>query len=100
MNKKTKIYTEKIADVVKTFPLITKAVVVGSAVNDNFCLDEEIKLAIYTEPEADIAEVCVDLNDALINKDLYPIDIYMMADDDFYTEVHHLIANGVVIFEK
>ena len=100
MNKRTKIYADKIADVVKNFPLITKAVIVGAAVNDNFCFDEKIKLAIYTEPEAKISTVCVRLNDALGYKDIYNVDIYMMADEDFYMDVYDLIADGEVIFDK
>ena len=100
MNKRTKVYAEKIADVVKSFPLITKAVIVGPAVSDNFCFNEDIKLAIYTEKEAKISTVWMDLKNAFLDKELYHIDIYMMADKDFYCEVYNLIPNGEVIFEK
>ena len=100
MNERTRNITEKIADVVKTFPLITEAVVIGSATDNDFSFDENIMLAVYTKPEANIATTCVELNNAFGDKNLYNIDIYMMADNDFYLEVHDLIDSGEVIFKR
>lgn len=100
MNKRTKIYTEKIANIIKEYPLITKAVVIGPAVKDSFCFSEKIMLAIYTEAGAKISKVCIDLNRALGENDIFNVDIYMMADEDFYLEVHDLIDDGEVIFTR
>lgn len=100
MNKRTKTYIGKIAKVVERFPLITKAIVVGAAAKDTFAFEESIMLAIYTKPEAKTSKVCVDLNRALGDNDIFNVDIYMMADEDFYIEVHDLIDKGEVIFAR
>ena len=52
MNNKIQIYTDKVAKIVAKFPEITRAVVIGNAINDNFVFDndENIWLAIYTKP--------------------------------------------------
>lgn len=100
MNKRTKVYTNKIANAVEKFPLITKAVVVGPATTDAFSFDENIMLAVYTKPEAKISKTCVDLNRFFGENDIFNVDIYMMADEDFYLEVHDLIDDGEVIFTR
>lgn len=100
MNKRTKTYTEKISKVVEKFPLITKAVVVGPATKDTFSFSENIMLAIYTKPEAKISKTCIDLNRCLGDNGIFNVDIYMMADEDFYMEVHNLIDEGEVIFTR
>lgn len=100
MNKRTKNYAEKITEVIKNSQSITKAVIVGNAVREDFSFDENIKLAVFTTPEAKISTTCIELNNALGEKDLYNIDIYMMADEDFYMEVHDLLDDGEVIFER
>ena len=100
MNNRTRDYTEKIANIVKEFPLITKAVVVGPAAQDTFSFSENIMLAVYTKPEAKISKVCVDLNRALGDNGIFNVDIYMMADEDFYLEVHDLVDDGEVIFSR
>ena len=100
MNIRTKLYTEKIAEVVEQFPLITKAVVIGPAVKDTFSFREKIMLAVYTEPQAKISRVCLDLNREFSDNEIYNVDIYMMADEDFYLAVHNMIDDGEVIFER
>lgn len=100
MNKRAKAYTEKIAKVVETFPLITKAAVVGPAAEDSFSFSENLMLAIYTKPEAKTSIVCIDLNRALGDNGIFNVDLYMMADEDFYLEAHNLIDDGEVIFAR
>ena len=50
MNKRTKAYMEKAAEVIQTFPSVTKAVVIGPAVEESFAFEDNIMLAVYTEP--------------------------------------------------
>ena len=100
MNKRTREYVNRISDVVKKFSGITKAVVIGPATEETFAFDENIMLAVYTKPEANIAKTCVDLNNVLGDNNIFNIDIYMMADEDFYMEVYDLIDAGEVIFTK
>lgn len=97
MNKRTKEYSRRIADVVKKFSNITKAIIIGPATEETFAFDEDIMLAVYTKPEANIAKTCVDLNNTLGDNTIFNVDIYMMADEDFYMEVHDLIDTGEVI---
>lgn len=102
MNNKIKVYTDKVATIVAKFPEITKAVIIGDAVNDNFAFDnnENIWLAIYTKPETKYSRTCCDLNRILGENNLARVDIYPMADEDFYVEAHNLIDSGKVIFER
>ena len=102
MNNKIQIYTDKIAKVVAKFPEITRAVVIGDAVNDNFVFDndENIWLAIYTKPDAKISKLCCDLNATFGDNGLNEIDLYPMADENFYVAAASLIPDGEVIFER
>ena len=103
MNTKTREYADKIAEVVKTFPEITKAAVVGPATHDTFIFNDNLMLAVFTEPDAKYTKVCVDLNNALENAGLTKVDIYMTADEDFYAEVFSFmnsVEDSEVIYEK
>ncbi len=100
MNKRTKSYMEKAVNIVQRFPSITKAAVIGPAAEDTFAFDTNIMLAIYTAPESDISKTCVDLNRAFGENNLGHIDIYMMADEDFFAAAVGLIKYGEVIFAR
>ena len=100
MNNKTREYVDKIAKIVEKFPDITKAVVVGTAVNDSYMFEDNIMLAIFTKPEAKISKICCDLNAILGDNGLTAIDLYPTADEDFYAAVYDLIDSGEVIFER
>ncbi len=91
---------EKAAEIVKTFPAVRKAVVIGPAVGESFAFDENIMLAVYTEPGADIAKTCVDLSGAFLENQVGHIDIYMMADEDFSVAAAGLIKDGEAIFTR
>lgn len=102
MNNKIQIYTDKIAKVVAKFPEITRAVVIGDAVNDNFVFDndENIWLAIYTKPDTKYSKTCCELNRMLGENNLARVDTYPMADENFYVAAASLIPDGEVIFER
>ncbi len=100
MNNKTREYVDKIAKVVEKFPNITKAVVVGTAVNDSYMFEDNIMLAIFTKPETKISKICCDLNAIFGDNGLTGIDLYPTADEDFYAAVYDLIDSGEVIFER
>ena len=102
MNKFIKDYTTKAANIISKFSDIEKAVVIGNAVNDNFAVDFEdnICIAIYTKPGTKISKICCDLNAILGDNGLTDIDLYPMADEDFYVEAASLIPDGEVIFER
>ena len=101
MNDRTREYVNRAAKIVAQFPDITKAVVVGPAMNDDFAFgDCNVWLAVFTKPEAKYTKVCCDLNAAFGDNDLARIDIYMTADEDFYAEVYSLIDSGEVIYER
>ena len=102
MDNKIQIYTDKVAKIVAKFPEITRAVVIGNAINDNFVFDndENIWLAIYTKPGTKYSKTCCELNRTLGENNLAKVDIYPMADEDFYVEANKLIDSGKVIFER
>ena len=100
MNSKTREYVDKIAKVVEKFPDITKAVVVGTAVNDSYMFNDNIMLAVFTKPEAKYTKICNDLNYMLFDNNLTRVDLYMTADEDFYAAVYDFIDSGEVIFER
>lgn len=102
MNNKIQVYTDKVAKIVAKFPEITRAVVIGNAINDNFVFDndENIWLAIYTKSGTKYSKICCELNRMLGENNLARVDIYPMADEDFYVEASRLIASGKVIFER
>lgn len=102
MNNKIQIYTDKIAKIVAKLPEITRAVVIGDAVNDNFVFDndENIWLAIYTKPDTKYSKTCCELNRMLGENNLARVDTYPMADENFYVAAASLIPDGEVIFER
>ena len=102
MNKFTKKITDKAANIISRFNAIEKAVVIGNAVNDDFTVDYDnnIWIALYTKPGTKISKLCCDLNAMLGDNALNNIDLYPMADEDFYVAAASLIPDGEVIFER
>lgn len=102
MNKRIEAHVNKAAKIIEKFPEIEKAVVIGNAMNDSFMIDydDNIWIAIYTKPGTKISKICCDLNDAFGKHEITGIDLYPMADEDFYVAAHHLIDSGKIIFER
>ena len=100
MNDKTREYMNKAAKIIETIPSVTKAVVVGPAVEKSFTFGDKVMLAVFTEPGANYAKTFGDLNRALFDNDLTKIELYMTADDDFYAAVYNLLDKGEIIYER
>ena len=102
MNKFTKQITDKAAAIISKFNDIEKAIVIGTAVDDNFAVDfdNKICIALYTKPDTKISKLCCDLNATLGYNDLNEIDLFPMADEFFYVAAASLIPDGEVIFER
>ena len=102
MNKFIKEYTDKAAEIISKFPEIEKAVVIGNAVHDDFAVDfdDNICIALFTKPNTKVSKLCNDLNYILFDNNLSSIDLYPMADEDFYVAAASLIPDGEVIFER
>ena len=92
---------DKVSKVVERCPDITRAVVIGNANENNYILGcDNIPLAIFTKQNTKISKVCIDLNNMLYDSQLKLIDIYPMADEDFYLAVSDLLTTGETIFER
>ena len=102
MNKFIKNYTDKAAKIIEKFSEVDKAVVIGAAVKDSFAIDfdNNIYIAIYTKPGVKISRLCCELNTMLGDNNLGNIDLYPMADEDFYVAAASLIPDGEIIFER
>ena len=100
MNEQTRAYVDKVAKIIAANPDVTKAVVVGPAVEKGFTFGDKIQLAVFTEPDAKYTKVFKDLNRALFDFDLTKVELNMTADEDFYAAVYNLIDKGEVIFER
>lgn len=100
MNDKTREYMDKAAKIIETIPSVTKAVVVGPAVEKNFTFGDKIQLAVFTVPGDKYTKTFSDLNRALFDNDLTRIELYMTADEDFYAAVYNLIDKGEIIYER
>lgn len=100
MNEQTRDYVNKVAKIVAENPYVTKAVVVGPAVEKEFTFEDKIMLAVFTAPDAKYTKVCSDLHYDLFDHDLTNVELYMTADEDFYAAIYHLIDKGEVIFVK
>lgn len=100
MNKETKLCANKLTKIVANIPSITKAVIVGHATEDSFLFEEDLILAIFSKEGVSAATVFGEVTKGLYHNNLYRIDVYPMADPDFYCDVSNLIDEGEVIFER
>lgn len=100
MNAKTNDYITKVAKVIESNKKVTKAVVFGNALDDNFNFEDNIYIAIFTKADNNFIDIFSDLNEALVLKNLAKVDLYMMSDPDFYVNVIDELESGKVIVNR